>query len=68
MVSYFYENGVTFNTAAPSSFALMIGESMKFARQYPLQIYNVPDQQKFSSCVITCMTVKQEVLHPLRPS
>ena len=43
IASYFYENGIAFNTAASSSFALMIEESMKFARQYPLQSFKVPD-------------------------
>ena len=36
IASYFYENGIAFNTAASSSFALMIEESMKLARQYPV--------------------------------
>ena len=37
--SYFDENGIAFNTAASSSFALMIEESMKFARINQLQNY-----------------------------
>ena len=43
IASYFYENGI--NAAATSSFALMIEESIKFTRQYSLQ---VPDWHKFS--------------------
>ena len=46
--SYFYEIGIAFNTAASSSFALKIEESMKFARQNPLQSYKVPHSHKFS--------------------
>ena len=46
IVSYFCENGIAFNTAASLSFALMIEESMKFARQNPLQSYKVPHQLK----------------------
>ena len=42
IASYFYENGIAFNTASSSSFAIMIEESMKFARQNPLQKYKVP--------------------------
>ena len=34
--SCFHENGIAFNTTTSSSFALMIEESMKFIRQYPL--------------------------------
>ena len=48
LASYFYENGIAFNTAASSSFALMTEESMKFARQNPLQSYKVPHSHKFS--------------------
>ena len=48
LASYFYENGIAFNTAASSSFALKIEESMKFARQNPLQSYKVPHRHKFS--------------------
>jgi hypothetical protein len=48
IASYFYENGIAFNTAGSASFALMIEESMKFARQYPLQSYKVPNRHKFS--------------------
>ena len=36
IASYFYENGI--NAAATSSFALMIEESIKFTRQYSLQV------------------------------
>ena len=46
--SYFYENCIAFNTAASSSLAIMIEESMKFARQNPLQKYKVPHRLKFS--------------------
>jgi hypothetical protein len=46
IASFFYENGIAFNTAGSTSFALMIEESMKFARQYPLQSYKVPNRQK----------------------
>ena len=45
--SYFYENGMAFNTLASSSFAPMIEQSMKFARQY-----KVPHQLKFSGEVL----------------
>ena len=46
----FILNGIAFNTAACSSFAIIIEESMKFARQwYPLQCYKEPDQNKFGS-------------------
>ena len=48
IASYFYENGIAFNTAGSASFALMIEESMKFARQYPVQSYKVPNRHKFS--------------------
>ena len=48
ITSYFYENGIAFNAAASSSFALMTEESMKFARQNPLQSYKVPHRHKFS--------------------
>ena len=48
IASYSYENGLAFNTAASSSFALMIEESMKFARQNTLQNYKVPHRLKFS--------------------
>ena len=34
--SSFYENGIAFNTAAYTNFALMIEKSMEFARQYPV--------------------------------
>ena len=46
IASYFYENGIAFNTAASSSSALMIKEtqeSMMLSRQYPLESYKVPD-------------------------
>ena len=36
MASYFYANGIAFNAAASSSFALRIEESMKFVRQNQL--------------------------------
>ena len=39
---------IAFDTAASSSFALMMEESMKFARQNPLQSYKVPHRLKFS--------------------
>ena len=42
--SLFYENG---NTAAFSSFALLIDDSMKFARQIPLQSYKARHRLKF---------------------
>ena len=48
IASFYYENGIAFNIAASSSFALMIEESMKFARQNPLQSYKVPHRHKFS--------------------
>ena len=35
IASYFFENGIAFNTAAFSSFALMIEESLKFQCQSP---------------------------------
>ena len=38
IVSFFYENGNAFNTAASSSFAVMIEENMKFARQKPIAV------------------------------
>jgi len=37
IASFFYENGISFNVANSSSFGRMIDESMKFAKQNPLQ-------------------------------
>ena len=48
ITSYFFGNGIAFKAAASSSFALMTEESMKFARQNPLQSYKVPHRHKFS--------------------
>ena len=39
IASFFYENAVPFDVAASSSFALMIDESIKLAKQSPLQNY-----------------------------
>ena len=47
IASYFDENGIAFNTAASSSFALMVEESMKSARQNQLQSYKVPIDSNF---------------------
>jgi hypothetical protein len=48
IASLFYEKAIPFNVAAPSSFALMIDESIKFARHNPLQSYRVPDRHKWT--------------------
>ena len=39
IVSFFYENGIAFNVADSTSFISMIDESIKFAKQNPLQSY-----------------------------
>ena len=47
-IAYVYENGIAFNTAASSSFALIIDESVKFARKKPHQSIKEPHRLKFS--------------------
>ena len=37
IASFFYENGISFNVADSSSFARMLEESMRFAKQNPFQ-------------------------------
>ena len=39
IASFFYENGIAFNIADSASFISMIDESIKFAKQNPLQSY-----------------------------
>ncbi len=48
IASFFYENAIPFNVAASSSFALMIDESINFAKQNPLQSYKIPHRLKLS--------------------
>ncbi len=48
IASFFYENAISFNIAASSSFALLKDECIKFAKQNPLRSYNVPHCVKFS--------------------
>ena len=67
IASYFYENGIAFNTAASSSFALMIEEiqeSMnlkiqfqKFARQNPLQVTNYLTTSNFPNFIPSLMII-----------
>ena len=45
IASFFYENGIAFTVANSSSFALMIEESIKFAKQNPLQSYKTPHRK-----------------------
>ena len=40
--SFFYENGFFFNVADSSSFANIVEESMRFAKQNTDQIYKTP--------------------------
>ena len=43
MASFFYEkNDISFNVADSSSFARMIEENMRFAKQNPFQSYKAP--------------------------
>ena len=42
IASFFYENGISFNVADSSSFARMLEESMRFAKQNPFQSYKAP--------------------------
>ena len=46
--SFFYENSISFNVANTSSFACMIEESMKYAKQYLLQRYKAPSPKQLS--------------------
>ena len=48
IASFLYENGISFNIADSSSFARMIQESMRFAKQNPFQRYNAPSRKRFS--------------------
>ena len=45
----FYENGISFNVADSSSFARMIGESMRFAKQNPFHSYKAPSFKRVSA-------------------
>ena len=48
IVSFFYENGISFNVADSSSFSCMIEESMKYAKQDPLHCDKVIQSQVIS--------------------
>ena len=48
IASFFYENGIPSNIANSSSFGRMIEESMKFAKQNPIQSYKAPSRKKLS--------------------
>ena len=60
IVSFFYENAIPFNVAAASSFALMIDESIKFAKQNPLQSYKVPHRLKLPGKFEATMHMSQQ--------
>ena len=44
----FYESGISFNVADSSSFARMIEENMRFAKQNPFQSYKAPSRKRLS--------------------
>ena len=46
--SFIYENGISFNAADSSSLERMIEESMRFAKQNPLQSYQTPSRKRSS--------------------
>ena len=46
--SFFYENSISFNVADSSSFARMIEENMRFAKQNPFQSYKAPSLKQLS--------------------
>ena len=48
IASLFYENGIAFNIADSTSFISMIDESIKFAKQNPLQSYKTPSRKTLS--------------------
>ena len=48
IASFFYENGISFNVADSSSFARMLEESMRFAKQNPFQSYKAPSRKRLS--------------------
>ncbi len=51
---------IPLNVAASSSFALMIGESIKFAEQNPLQSYKVPHHLKLPGEFEATMHMSQQ--------
>ncbi len=53
---------IPLNVAASSSFALMIGERIKFAEQNPLQSYKVPHRLKLPGGVEATMHESTEKL------
>ena len=48
IASFFYENGISFNFTDSSSFARMIEESMRFAKQNPFQSYKALSSKQLS--------------------
>ena len=48
IASFFYENGISFNVADSSSFACMLEENMRFAKQNPFQSYKTPARKRLS--------------------
>jgi hypothetical protein len=53
IASFVYENGISFNVADSPSFGRMIDESMKFAKQNPLQSYKTPSRKNYLGSSLT---------------
>ena len=52
IASFFYEKSISFNVADSSSFAHMIEENMRFAKQNPFQSYKAHCRKQFSGALL----------------